>query len=251
MRNKLITLSYMFDGNIIKMENALKSNINVEINYKFINYLATRGIEVLTIVDEKYPKQFKQLYNPPLVIYCLGRTELLNSKMFAIIGSRKNKKYSEDVCKWLVSTLNNNVTVISGLAIGIDSLAHKYAIKHHLNTIAIIGSGFNKVYPFSNQELADNIANNYLLLSEYPPDVCAEKINFPLRNRLIASLCEKLYVIEAAIKSGSLITANIALELGKEIYCVPGNIFETNYQGSHQLINDGAYLLDIRNEENR
>ncbi len=248
MREKLITLSYLYDGDIIKMTEAYKNNIATKINYKYIEDLDNKNISVITIVDDDYPRQLLELYNPPLVLYCLGNKKLLNDKMFAIIGSRKNSVYSKQVCKELVLQLEKDIVIVSGMAMGIDTFAHTFALKYQRNTIAVLGSGFNKIYPEANINLARTIGENHLLISEYPPNVIATKKFFPLRNRIIAALASNLYVIEAAYKSGSLITANIAVELGKNIYCAPGSIFDINYYGSHQLINDGAYLLELRNE---
>ncbi len=250
MRNKLITLSYIFDGDVGKMNHAIKCNIEIVTNYNYINSLQEKGIEVITILDQNYPKTLLELYDPPLVIYAIGNIYLLNKRMSAIIGARKNLEYSKEVCANLVSQLDDKCIVISGLAKGIDSLAHQYAINRNLKTVAVLGSGFDNVYPHENLALANEIKTNHLLLSEYPPSVKASKRFFPLRNRIIAALCSDIYVIEAAEKSGSLITASIALELGRNIYCAPGSIFERQYYGSHRLINDGAFLLELRNEVN-
>lgn len=248
MRDKLITLSYLFDGNAIQINEALRTNLDVKINYNYIESLKNSGIEVITSVDDDYPFELKALYNLPHVIYCLGEKSLLKKEMFAIIGSRCNLKYSQNVCQELIKSIDQDIVIVSGLAKGIDYFAHKYALEYGRKTIAILGSGFKNIYPKQNYQLAKLIGEYGLLISEYPPNVRANKINFPLRNRLIAALSKRVYVIEAALKSGSLITANIALDLGKDIYCAPGSIFEKNYEGSHKLINDGAYLLDFRNE---
>lgn len=249
MRNKLITLSYMFKGDPIKIQKAVKSNLEVHVNTKFISMLEQNNIGVITILDDDYPNQFKELFDPPIVIYYLGNKSLLNTKMFAIIGSRGNSYYSEMACKGLVEELESDVTIVSGLARGIDCLAHENAIKCSKKTIAVLGSGFNNIYPKSNTELAKKIGANHLLISEYPPNIKASKSNFPLRNRIIASLSERIYVIEAREKSGSIITANIGLDLGKDIYCIPGSVFDNSYAGSHKLINDGANLFSFKNGE--
>ncbi len=248
MRNKLITLSYIFDGDIGKMNHAIKCDIEVSINYSFIKSLKSKGIKTITILDENYPKRLLELYDPPLVIYTIGNINLLNKKMSAIIGARKNLEYSKNVCFSLISKLSCESVVLSGLAAGIDSIAHQYAIDRKLDTIAVLGGGFDNIYPKENVDLANEIKENHLLLSEYPPNTRPTKRFFPLRNRIIAGLCSDIYVIEAALKSGSLITANIALELGRNIYCAPGSIFEKQYSGSHRLINDGAFLLELGNE---
>ncbi len=245
MREKLITLSYIFSGDISKMEQAIRNKVEVKINWKYINYLNKFKINVLTICDENYPKKLLQLYNPPLVIYYLGSIEMLDDYISGVIGSRKNLKYSEEVCLKVLEKIVPKSTIVSGLANGIDSIAHYNTISNGGKTIAVIGSGFNNIYPKDNKQLASIIARKHLLLSEYPPNTNASRHHFPLRNRIIAALSDDLYVIEAALKSGSLITANIALDLGKNIFCAPGSLLYNNYKGSHQLINDGAYLLEI------
>ncbi len=245
MRNKLITLSYIFSGDINKIEHAIKSNIDVVINKKFIKKLDDLKVNVVTILDDNYPKCLLELFNPPLVLYYQGDLSLLDMNVSAVIGSRKNLLYSEEVCVKLVESLVKSDVIISGLANGIDSIAHYHTVSNGGKTIAVIGSGFNKIYPKDNEALAKLIAKDHLLISEYPPNVNAQKHHFPLRNRLIAALAKKVYVIEAALKSGSLITANIALDLGKKIYCAPGSLLYNNYRGSHKLINDGAFLLEI------
>lgn len=248
MREKLITLSYIFNGDIVKIKQAIDCNLEVRVNRDFIEELKGKNIEAVTILDENYPKSLLELYNPPYVIYCLGNIKLLKNEKSAIIGSRTNLNYSKNVCEKLVEKLESDIVIVSGLAKGIDSFAHKFAIEHRRSTIAVIGSGFDKIYPACNMELAKEISKNHLLISEYPVGVRAMKHHFPIRNRIIAALSTKVYVIEAAIASGSLITANIALELGRDIYCAPGSVFDVGYEGSHRLINDGAYLLELRNE---
>ncbi len=248
MREELITLSYIFNGDVLKIKQAIECNIEVRVNKEFIKKLEEAGITTLTILDENYPKSLLELYNPPYVIYCVGDISLLKKRKSAIIGSRNNTVYSQNVCKRLVRELDYDIVVVSGLAKGIDAFAHQYAMLYNKATIGVIGSGFNMIYPKCNIELSEKIKREHLLISEYPMNVRACKTHFPLRNRIIAALSKEVFVIEAAKKSGSLITANIALDLGRNIYCAPGSMFEKNYEGSHQLINDGAYLLEFRNE---
>lgn len=248
MREKLITLSYIFNGDVHKIKQAIECNLDIKVNKQFIKLLSDRNIEVLTILDKDYPKELLELHEPPYVLYCAGDLNLLKKSKYAIVGSRNNNNYSEIICKKLVENLKNDIVIVSGLAKGIDSYAHLFAIRSEKSTIAVIGSGLDKIYPACNIKLADDIMNNHLIITEYPIGVRASKHHFPLRNRIIAALCSNIYVIEAAKKSGSIITANIALDLGRNIYCAPGSIFDENFEGSHQLINDGAYLLDFRSE---
>ncbi|MFV0499321.1 MAG: DNA-processing protein DprA [Bacilli bacterium] len=248
MRDKLITLSYIFSGNVKKIKQAIDCNMDVKVCTNFLKELKKRNIKVITILDKEYPKSLLELYDPPFVLYCLGNIGLLNNKISAIIGARRNLSYSKNVCKKLVERLEDNFSIVSGLAVGIDSFAHKYAIENNMSTIAVIGSGFDHIYPKDNLVLAGEISQNHLLISEYPFAVKPLPTHFPLRNRIIAALAKDIYVIEAGVRSGSLITANIGIELGRNIYCAPGSLFNKGYEGSHQLINDGAYLLELRNE---
>ncbi len=248
MKDKLITLSYIFNGNVIKIKQAIECNLEIRINKQFIKQLADNNIVAITILDDNYPRELLQLHDPPYVLYCIGNTNLLKSNKSGVIGSRSNSNYSENICKALIKDLDDDTVIVSGLAKGIDSFAHLYAMQYNKNTIAVIGSGLDCIYPACNKDLAKKISENHLIISEYPLGINARKYHFPLRNRIIAALSTDLYVIEAAEQSGSLITANIAIELGKNIYCAPGSIFAKSYQGSHKLINDGAYLLEFKRE---
>ncbi len=234
MRDKLIQLSIDYEGDYSQILKHLHDR--VVITYKL-------NCDVVTILDDDYPFILKQLHNPPLVLFYKGDLKLLSSQIFAIVGSRKHTSYSKTVCQQLIKSLKN-VTIVSGLAYGLDSIAHRAAIINNLKTIAVIGSGFDNIYPSEHVNLAKIIGQNHLLISEYPPHAKAKKHCFVMRNRLIACLCERLYVLQAAQKSGTKITAEIALELGRDIYCVAGSVFDEHYQGNHELINDGAFLIE-------
>lgn len=201
-------------------------------------------VHLLTIFDNEYPAYLSKIYDPPWVLYLKGKKSLLKSQCISVVGTRNPSQYGNEVIKAILPPLiKNNWTIVSGLAIGIDTEAHKIAIKEKGNTIAVLGSGVNQIYPVSNQSLASEMATTQLLLSEFPPHRKAEKWHFPLRNRIISGLSNGTVIIEAKERSGSLITAEQALEQGRDVFAVPGSIFEARSQGTNRLIQQGAKLV--------
>lgn len=174
----------------------------------------------LKICDKLFPETLKKIYNPPKALYCFGNIKLLNTNIIAIIGARECSTYGKQVTKKIAKELvENNYTVVSGLAVGIDSYAHIGGIER---TIAVLGSGFNNIYPHSNIELVKNIIkNNGLVVSEYELNEKPKPQNFPARNRIISGLSNGIIVVEAKKKSGTFITVDLGLEAGKNIYAVP------------------------------
>lgn len=195
--------------------------------------------------------QLQEIYNPPKGLYYEGNLDVLNLPLLSIIGTRKNSEYGEFLTRKIISELAGfNVTIVSGLAKGIDTLAHGQALENDLATIAVLGSGLNNIYPSENSKLARKIVEkNGLLLSEYEPDSGPLQYHFPQRNRIISGLCLATLVIEAPEKSGSLITAKLALEQGKEVFVVPGDIDRENSLGNLRLLqNGGAYPISSGQE---
>lgn len=177
-------------------------------------------IKTLQIDNKLFPEKLRRIFNSPKKIYCLGNVNLLNTNAVAVIGARECSTYGKQITKLISKELvDNNFTVISGLARGIDSYAHIGGIKQ---TIAVLGSGFNNIYPNENIDLAkDIIKNNGLIISEYPMEEKAKPQNFPERNRIISALSTGIIVVEAKLKSGTFITVDLALEEGKNVYAVP------------------------------
>ena len=200
-------------------------------------------IEEISINSKEYPQNLKNIYDPPKKIYLIGNKNLLCQKGIAIVGSRDGTQYGKQISYKIAKKLNeNNIIVISGLAIGIDSYAHKGALEK--GTIAVLGSGIDNIYPKENLELAREIIKNKgCIISEYPLGTKPERLHFPQRNRIISGLSDGVVVIEASKKSGALITAEFALEQGKEVFAVPGDINKKQSEGTNQLIKDGAILL--------
>ncbi|MBR6252799.1 MAG: DNA-processing protein DprA [Clostridia bacterium] len=192
--------------------------------------------------DAFYPVKLKEICDPPEEIYCVGDIRLLNEPSIAIVGARDASDYGRRISKKLSSDLSKRgVTIISGLAKGIDSCAHEGAYDKIGKTIAVLGCGIDIIYPKENEELYKNIIRSGgLIISEFPLGTKPEKDNFPKRNRLISGLSNGVVVVEAKAKSGALITVDCALEQGKNVFAVPGNIGSIYSEGTNNLIKDGA-----------
>ncbi len=212
---------------------------------KVNRWLAQPKNQILTFLDKNYPKNLKQISNPPIILYCSGRIELLKKPQLAIVGARNNSTYGKNATNKICTDLQNSqLSIISGLAYGIDTLAHKFAIESNLNTIAIVGTGVDIIYPSSNRELYEKLLNtNNLIISELDLGTAPLRHNFPQRNRIISGLAKGVIIIEAAKKSGSLITAQLALEQNKEVFAIPGSIFSKTSEGCNELIKQGAKLV--------
>lgn len=204
---------------------------------------------VITIVDENYPPVLKPIKDPPFVLYAIGNPLLLkHSPSLSVIGTRNPSHEAMLKMELLVKPLvRENWLIVSGMAKGIDGYAHKLALGYEGNTIAVLGGGFNHIYPKQNNMLYKQIAKRGLVLSEYAPDVPPKRFHFPERNRLISGLSFGTLVIEAMERSGTLITVDQALDQGKEVYAVPGSPLIPQTKGCHQMIQDGAKLVqDVR-----
>lgn len=212
---------------------------------KYEIYMKQNNIELIHIYDKYYPEKLKTIYDKPIVLYIKGNKSILNEFSLAIIGCRDQTKYGEIVAKNISYEISkNNIVTISGLARGIDSIAHKETLKAKGKTIAVIGSGVDNIYPEENKELAKEIIKNGgTIISEYVVGTKAQKMNFPARNRIISGMSNGVVVIEAKKKSGTMITVDFALEQGKEVFAVPGNILSKNSEGTNELIKQGAKLV--------
>ncbi|MCX8736315.1 DNA-processing protein DprA [Lactobacillus sp. B4026] len=197
--------------------------------------------QVISFFDDVYPEQLRQIYRPPLVLFAQGDVNLLQQKIVTIVGSRMATSYSRSVLTNLVPHLVKKGWVIaSGLAKGVDVMAHKAALTSEGKTIAVVGNGLNHFYPLSNYHVQEQIIRRGLILSEYLPDTPPRPFRFPQRNRILAGIAQKVVVTEAQEKSGSLITANLALQENRDIYAVPGPIDNELSAGPNKLIAAGA-----------
>lgn len=199
-------------------------------------------IELITIFNKDYPEKLKDLYDKPITLYVKGNKKILNEFGLAMIGCRENSDYGKQVATAIAKGLaKQKIITISGLAKGIDCISHKATLQAGGKTIAVIGSGLDIIYPYENKNLANEIIKTGgALVSEYPLGVKPEKIHFPARNRIISGLSSGIIVIEAKKKSGTMTTVDFALEQGKNVFAIPGNITNQNAEGTNELIKQGA-----------
>ena len=227
-----------------KVEQILKEDYRQDLD-KIETNMKKRNIEIISINSKYYPTKLKQLHDRPICLYVLGNKKILNDFSLAIIGCRENTKYGEIVAKKLSYEIaKKKITTVSGLAIGIDSIAHLATLDANGKTIAVIGSGLDIIYPYKNTNLANRIIKNGgVIVSEYIIGTEPKRLNFPARNRIISGLTNGVVVIEAKKKSGTMITVDFALEQGKEVFAVPGNILSKNSEGTNEIIKQGAKLV--------
>ncbi len=203
--------------------------------------LEKAGVQVVTWEDDDYPRRLKQIYNPPPVLYVLGALLPQDDWAIAVVGTRYPTDYGREAARVLAGDLaRQGITVVSGLALGIDGIAHEAALEAGGRTIAVLGSGFRYLYPARHRDLARRIIENGALVTEYALDVRPEASNFPPRNRIISGLSMGVVVVEAGERSGALITAQFAAEQGREVFAVPGPIFNRPSAGTNRLIQEGA-----------
>ncbi|UCB46282.1 MAG: DNA-processing protein DprA [Spirochaetota bacterium] len=211
-----------------------------------IEQLSVKGIKIIDISDSCYPVRLKYIYDPPVVLFAEGRTELLGcDTALGIVGARKASNWGISVAYSIGKELSKvGITVVSGLAFGIDYYTHKGALDGSKSTIAVLGNGMDIVYPKGNRDMYERIRKEGLLVSEFPLGTSPFKYNFPQRNRIISGLSQGVVVVEASKSSGALITANYALEQGREVMAFPGKASTESYTGNNSLIKDGAHLVE-------
>lgn len=249
------------------VDNIINEKTKNELN-KHIKYMLNNNIDIISIQDSKYPQLLRQIYDPPIALYIKGNRKILNGNNIAIIGCRNASEYGKKASKYFSYNLTKcGLNIVSGLAKGIDSYSHIGNIcalteksnieieklddksinscnNNYGKTIAVVGNGLNIVYPKENQILQEKILEcGGCIISEYPLGTKPEKANFPARNRIISGISKGVLVIEAQEKSGTLITTDFALEHGRDVYVVPGNINSINSVGTNELIKQGAKLV--------
>ncbi len=208
--------------------------------------IQTQGFSVLTWDDEAYPSRLREIHRSPPVLYVRGELQIEDEWAVAIVGTRHFTSYGQQVTEKIAATLaRNGVTIISGLARGIDGIAHRAALEAGGRTLAVLGSGVDNIYPPDHRNLAQKIIEQGAIISDYPLGTPPDGSNFPPRNRIISGLSKAVIVIEAGQRSGALITASYATEQGREVFAVPGGIFAPKSKGPNRLIKSGAHpLLD-------
>lgn len=225
----------------LKTLNALKCTRSEEYIERAKQFLETNNIKYITRADPAFPTMLSQReVDPPVVLYYKGNLDLVREPCLAVVGTRRASQYGKYAVDKIVSELARSFTIVSGLAAGIDGYAHAAALNAGGKTIAVLGSGLFNPSPVCNLRLFDEICKNGLVLSEYTPSAHATEYTFPQRNRIISGLSKGVLVVEASYKSGSLITANCALEQGREVFAVPGDIDKPRSVGTNRLISQGA-----------
>lgn len=223
---------------------AISQDRNIENADEYLKTMKESGINVYTILESEYPENLKNIYDPPPVLYVKGELALEDELAIGIVGSRKATDYGLKAAERIALRLAEmGITIVSGMAMGIDSAAHRGALKAKGRTLAVCGCGLKYVYPMTNYNLSQEIVKSGALISEYPFDTAAYANQFPARNRIISGMSLGIIVVEAGEKSGSLITADFALEQGREVFAVPGNISSPNSKGTNTLIKSGAKLV--------
>ncbi|SDB30426.1 DNA processing protein [Streptococcus henryi] len=197
----------------------------------------------ISILDKEYPLELKNIYNPPALLFYQGNLELLQKPKIAVVGARSASETGTKSVQKIIKELGNHFVLVSGLARGIDTSAHVATLKNGGATIAVIGTGLDVFYPKENRRLQEYIGKNHLLLTEYAVGEQPLKFHFPERNRIIAGLSQGVIVSEAKMRSGSLITCERALEEGREVFAIPGNILDGKSDGCHHLIQEGAKCI--------
>lgn len=248
---QIISLSFDNDDIVSVGLKYLKSVLQPDKFEKFLLLLSQadiNDIQAINYLDKFYPEQLRNIYNPPALLFYKGNKNLLLTPCLAIVGSRNATEYSYRCVRGLVSKIAKHYTIVSGLAKGVDSWSHHAALDNSGSTIAVIGSSLDVCYPKENTKLQDIIAEKGLLLSEYPPGSSINRWHFPQRNRIIAGLSQKVVITEAKVRSGALITAQMALDSNREVYAVPGRIDASLSAGCNKLISEGAIPLINFNE---
>lgn len=208
-------------------------------------WLALPDNHILLFNDENYPSQLKEIADPPPLLFARGDIDLIHFPQIAIVGSRNPSSSGLQIATDFAHDLSSHgFTITSGLALGIDAASHRGALAAKGRTIAVTGTGLDRVYPAAHKQLATDIVENGVLISEFPPGTTAKANHFPRRNRIISGLCIGLLVVEAAKQSGSLITARMALEQNREVFAIPGSIYNPLARGCNALIREGAKLVE-------
>lgn len=223
----------------------ISQGIDIDAIKPTLDWLKKDNAHVVTLADSYYPQKLLEITNPPAVLYAIGNLHWLNHPSIAMVGSRSATPQGEKNAEEFAASLcHSGLCVVSGMALGIDGAAHRGALKANGATIAVVGTGLDIVYPARHRDLAHKIAERGLIISEFPLGTPSKAQNFPRRNRLISGLSLGCLVVEANIDSGSLITARLAAEQGREIFAIPGSIHSPVAKGCHKLIKQGAKLVE-------
>ena len=247
----LLALSYKYKGNWDEIYRALHYRVDGDYDDLdiYLEQAKAMKCKYTTILSDDYPQSLKRCTPwPPFVLYYYGDLSLVNdeSKLISVVGSRDCSEYGGEMTQKIVKEICHEFTIVSGMALGIDAIAHQTAIDNGGKTVAVLGGGIDYVYPYSNRFLYEELKNHHLIISEHPGDTMPEQKSFPMRNRIIAFLSRGTIVTEAYAKSGTLTTVKYALDNNKLIFCVP--YLATSKSECNRLIDSGAYLVESGND---
>lgn len=236
------SLSQYVKPSVVK---AIREDLDGSLFDTTVAWLNDPANSVITVADAEYPQALLNIPDPPLVLYVKGRLDLLNVRSLAVVGSRNSTAQGvRNAEAFAKAASESGLCIVSGMAHGIDTAAHKGGLQAAGSSIAVVGTGLDKVYPAANRELAHQLAQHGTIISEFPLGTPPLASNFPRRNRIISGLSEGCVVVEASLQSGSLITARMALEQGREVFAIPGSIHSPQSKGCHSLIKQGAKLVE-------
>lgn len=245
------TLDYFYKYKSLKMEYKTNEGDHIDFNHsnncyqEVVDFILKNEVGLLDIGENSYPDILRQIYLPPPLLFFRGNKIKKAQFSIAIVGSRKCTAYGREVAGYISRNLSRiGITVVSGLAVGIDSYAHKAALEGKGGSIGVLGCGIDIIYPPENKYLYEEILSNGSIITEFLPETPPLKNNFPVRNRIISGLCRGVVVIEAGEKSGAIITCEMALQQNREVFAIPGNVFNPMSRGCHRLIKSGAKLVE-------
>ncbi len=228
--------------------NTLRSRLEQFNEVQIEATLKTHSIAITCFGDNDYPEQLSKVAYPPLVLYYKGQLKCLNKPCLGVVGPRKMSVYGKKVAQYFTKHLCQGFCIVSGLASGVDTMAHQVSLNENKYTVAVLGNGLDRCYPSENVGLFYQIEQNGCLLSEFPPGVGSKPHHFPQRNRIVSGLSLGILVVEGSVKSGSMITAKLALEDNKDVFAVPGDIFTETSKGVNSLLKDGAQFTTHPND---
>ena len=245
------TLDYFYKYKSLKLEYKTNGEDHIDFNHsnncyqEVVDFILKNEVGLLDIGENSYPDILRQIYLPPPLLFFRGNKIKKAQFSIAIVGSRKCTAYGREVAGYISRNLSKiGITVVSGLAVGIDSYAHKAALEGKGGSIGVLGCGIDIIYPPENKYLYEEILSNGSIITEFLPETPPLKNNFPVRNRIISGLCRGVVVIEAGEKSGAIITCEMALRQNREVFAIPGNVFNPMSRGCHKLIKSGAKLVE-------
>ncbi len=230
--------------------NSIKAFSNFKTCEEEIKFIEKYKITPLFISEKNYPQRLLNCYDSPVILYYRGTADLNNSRIISIVGTRNNSDYGKTACEKIIEELTSeNVLIVSGLAFGIDTIAHKAALKNNLATVGVMAHGLDKIYPPQNSNLAKQMTEQGGLLTDFMSNTNPDRQNFPKRNRIVAGMCDALIVIESSKKGGSLITASLGNSYNKDVFAIPGRTTDSKSEGCNYLIkNNKAALINNAND---